>query len=64
MRLDHTFWLTSSHSEKAGRGGASSGVITSLVEAVGHEAFTKTQRAKGLQFSLEVGVLVSRSYKY
>jgi len=34
-------------------------VIASLAEAVGHEAFTRTQQANNLQFSLEVGVLPS-----
>ena len=48
--LDHTFWQHL-HSGKAGRGGASSGVITSLAEALRHEVFTQTQRANSLQFS-------------
>ena len=32
-------------------------VIASLAEVVRHEAFTQTQQANSLQFSLEVGVI-------
>ena len=41
------------------RGGASSGVIISLAEALRREVFTQTQRANSLQFSFKVGVLPS-----
>ena len=44
------------NSGEAGRGSASLGMIASLA---GYEAFTQTQRANSLQFSLKVRVLPS-----